>query len=861
MTKQAVGHTQEVSSFPVIGIGASAGGLEAIKLFLEALPVETGMAFVFVQHLNPKHESGLAVLLQKYTKLPVVEISHQLPVRPDHFYVLQQGVTLKVTEYVFLIEGINKKVKNYNPIDQFFISLGAAFQSYAAGVILSGMLKDGSLGLQTIKSYGGITFAQDEESAAYEGMPGNAARLGVVDFILPPAEIAKKLIAVNKPFRTSDMPQQEDEDVFKQVLTVLRVRRGVDFQHYKISTLKRRIIRRMALNKIDLPSDYLYLLRENKSEQDALYNDMLISVTQFFRDSAVFEVLSDTIFPELIRQKIEKNEPLRIWVTGCASGEEAYTMAICLLECLGEQAGLIKVQIFATDISETALSKARSGLYRHNEVNGLSPARIDQFFTKLDGHYQVSKQLRDMCIFAFHNVLKDPPFSKLDLVSCRNVLIYFEPVLQKRALTTFNYALNNNSFLLLGKSESPGSQADRFVNYKPLEKIFQRKGPPGRFMTVASQTKEESFRSLDQVSSQPSGKKDIFKIADELMLSGFMVPGVLVDDKFEIIQFRGNTENWLTPPPGKPSFNVLKMARESLSFELRSLLHQARNTGLPARKFGVFFQLNDLQHFVNLHVVPASNDDELFYLVIFQPASSIGIQPNMFDTGKFSTNEIFDEAKLRIEHLERELIQSRADMRVVSEEQEAANMELQSANEELLSGSEEMQSLNEELETSKEELQSTNEEILVMNTELIERNDQLINAQRYSEGIVETIRDPLLILDSHLRVLRASEGFYRKFQVTEKETVGNYLFDLGNGQWNIPALRRLLEGMLPQKKEIADFEVTHDFPRLGEKTMLINARRLNRTAELEMILIAIEDITVHLAYEALRREMEQLRRN
>jgi two-component system CheB/CheR fusion protein len=431
--------------FPVVGIGASAGGVEAFKLFLKSIPAKTGMAYVFVQHLHPEYDSYLPEIFQNSTKIPVSLIEDNIHLEPDHIYVIPPGNILTATDGVLKLDPIkNKKIKT---IDVFFTSLAVVHQSFAVGVVLSGALNDGTLGIQSIKSYGGLTFAQSEDSAIFDSMPKSAIRSGAVDFILPADKIIEKLISINQPFRSnytkSEIKQNEpaqDEEVFRQLLTVLRIRRGVDFTNYKQSTIKRRIVRRMALNKLEEPKEYLIFLRENKSEQDALYNDMLISVTDFFRDPKSFEFLCTTIFPGLLLHKAP-TEPLRIWVAGCASGEEAYSMAICLQEFLGDKVSARKIQIFATDVSELAISKARTGIYRQTELDGLSSFQVQQFFNKVDGCYQVNKSIRDMCVFAHHNLLKDPPFSKIDLVSCRNVMIYLEPVLQKRALNTFHYAL------------------------------------------------------------------------------------------------------------------------------------------------------------------------------------------------------------------------------------------------------------------------------------------------------------------------------------------------------------------------------------------------------------------------------------
>lgn len=850
--------------FPVVGIGASAGGLDAVKTFLKALPAKTGMAFVFIQHLSPTHESILPEILRKITPFPVNLITDNIHLEPNNLYIIPENKLVTVIDHKLKLEPLTEQNKK-NTIDLFFSSLGIIHQSYAIGVVLSGALHDGTQGLQVIKSYGGLTFAQDESSAAFDSMPKSAVKAGVVDFILPPDKIAERIISINDHFHAdhsmaenlSSILPQPDNEVFKLILTVLRVRRGVDFTYYKQSTLKRRIIRRMAFSKADKLVNYLAFLRESKAEQDALYNDMLISVTQFFRDTKTFDVLCANILPELLNQKAD-GDPLRIWIAGCATGEEAYSMAICLQEHLGDKTAAIKIQIFATDISETAIAKARMGVYRPAELAGMSPSRLQQFFTKIDGNYQVNKIIRDMCVFAHHNLLKDPPFSKIDLVSCRNVLIYLEPVLQKRALTTFNYSLNQGGYLVLGKSETIGSSIDIFTPFNSTEKIYHRKGAVGRFMAVSSPGRERSFREIDQGVQRESINRDIFKLADDAMLANFMPPAVLVNEKFDVVQFRGTTDTWLTPPTGKPSYNVLKMARVGLGFELRNLLHSAQKTNGAVRKFAVFFKINDIQQYVNMQVVRILDYAEPHYLVVFQQTNSNGIQSNLFETSIPGEIASHNAAELRVDQLERELVQNRADIRIISDEQETANEELQSANEELLSGSEELQSLNEELETSKEELQSTNEEIMIVNKELIDRNDQLNNSRLYADGIISTIRDSLVILDKELRVKRATSGFYKKFKLTEEEAEGNYIYEIKKSQWDIPALRKLLNDVFLAKKPLADIEVVKVFSGIGERTLCINARVIDNIQGQNLILLTLEDITEKRKVEEGLTEVEYL---
>ncbi|MGF7081034.1 CheR family methyltransferase [Mucilaginibacter sp. UYCu711] len=838
--------TSSTVLFPVVGIGASAGGLEAMKQFLQALPAKTGMAFVFIQHLSPNHVSILPEILERVSPIPVQQVTDLVKIEPDRLYIVPENKVVTTTDGVLHLEPrINNHKKN-DIIDQFFSSLGLVHQSYAVGIVLSGALSDGTVGLQVIKSYGGLTFAQDNRSANFDSMPSSAVKAGVIDFVLPPAKIAERLIEVNKLFQSDaaisgDIAKSEDQ-IFKQILAVLRTRRGVDFQNYKSSTLKRRIIRRMALSKTESPSVYLEKLRESKGEQDALYNDMLISVTSFFRDPDTFAVVCSEVLPELLRPKLEKQEPLRIWIAGCATGEEAYSMAICLHEQLGDKVAALKIQIFATDISETAITKARTGMYRTAEMEGLSQSRIQQFFTKMDGSYQVNKSIRDICVFAHHNLLKDPPFSKVDLLSCRNVMIYLEPVLQAKALTIFHYALNKDSFLWLGKSETIGRHTDIFSPFKAADKLYRRKGPVGRYFDVTSYARETMFKELND-DLRKDEEKDIFEMAEEAILEKLTPPCVLVNEKFDVIQFKGTTDHWLALPKGKPSFNLLKIAREEIAYELQSLLLNAKKTLEPSYKYAIPYKYNDLQHFVNLQALPLSSAHDVFFLVVFQPASSTGIQPNMFEAPRLHDDDSYDGAALRIEHLERELIQTRANMRMITEEQETANEKLQSYNEELLSAGEEQQSLNEELETSKEELQSTNEEIIIVNKELIDRNEQLNNARLYTEAIVNTIRDPLLVIDQELRVKRASRSFYLKFKLNEKEVEGRLLYELGNGEWNIPQLKKLLERILPEKMAMEDFKVTYNSLRTGKRELYLNARTILMAGDEQLILLAIEELS------------------
>ena len=804
------------------------------------------MAYILVQHMKAEHESALTAILSKSTKLPVNEITNNVHLEANNIYIIPPGKLLIVSDGALKLSDRNEQNKKIKPIDLFFSSLGVVYQNFAVGIVLSGSANDGTLGLKIIKAYGGLTFAQDEASAAFESMPNSAVNAGVVDFILPPEKIPLKLIEINQPFHAVETPTpveenvlREEEEIFRQIIIVLRLRKNVDFTYYKQTTIKRRIVRRMALNKIDLPANYFNFLKESKNEQDALYDDMLISVTNFFRDKKYFDILCTDILPQILKQKTT-NDPIRIWIAGCASGEEAYSMAICLNEFLNKESPATRLQIFATDISDKAIAKARKGEYTLNDLEDVSPERLQKYFTKLNGSYQINKSMREVCVFAHHNVLKDPPFAKMEIISCRNVLIYMEPILQKKVLTTFHYALKEKGILVLGKSETTSSVSDLFSNYIDHDKIYVKKGSKGKFMHVATENSEQVFKNIDKKS--PPAQHALLnyqKTADQVLLSRYTPAGVVINDHFDIVQFRGATGAYFEPSPGEASLNLMKMVKDELAFELRNLLHKVKAAKSTERKEGIVMHINNVQQLVSIEAIPLPNTLEPYFLILFQHKYKSEEAPKN-QTKKLKQKESKDNKELRIEQLEKEIAQIREDMRSVTEEQEAANEELQSANEELLSGTEELQSLNEELETAQEELQSTNEELNITNHELIDRNEQLNNARAYAVSVIGTIHEPLLVLTADFIVKTATENFYKAFHLNAKETEGKLLFDVNNKEWDIPALHELLEKIVPDKTSFSGFEVTQNFQYLGERTMRLNARQIDNQ---QLILLAIEDIT------------------
>jgi len=842
--------------FPIVGVGASAGGLDAFRKFIENISEDSGMAYVLVQHLAPKYESLLPEILSKSTALPVHEITDDINLAPNNIYIIPENKILKTFDGKLKLEPRDLAAKKNMPIDVFFRSLADVHKSFAIGTVLSGSGYDGTEGLKSIKEQGGVTYAQIPETAAFDSMPQSAINAGAVDFLLAPEDIPQHLLHIKKAYKTNHAYaddaelEQDEEDVIRQILRLLRLRTGNDFTHYKQPTLRRRIARRMVATKNEEPAAYLKFLRDNKDEQDTLFNDVLIPVSYFFRDFKTFEALCEAVFPLILKNK-KSNESIRLWIAGCSTGEEAYSLAICLHEHLAEKAPGIKVQIFATDMSENVITKARAAVYGKQEVSNISEARLQQYFTKTDGHYQISKVIRDMCVFAVHNFLKDPPFAKMDLISCRNVMIYFDQFLQKKALTTFHYALKENAFLFLGKSETPGSVSTLFEPLLKNHKIFTRKSVPGRFLPSSYDPVEvlplvKSYTGLKKNPAEP----DFHQLAFDIIFSKYTPAGVVVNSNKEIVHFHGDTGPFLVSSPGKPNFNVLKMAREGLAFELRNALLKSETVSATIASEKI--SLKGENYLVSFEIIPLQKDTA-HKLVLFYKSEISAVEQLQIDA-------INENGKERIKQLEAELEQMRDDIRRVTEDQEAANEELQSANEELLSSSEELQSLNEELETSAEELQSNNEELISVNDELMDRQEQLVNSRIYAEAIVETIGEPLVILDKDLRIKSANGAFYKYFETTEFDTEGRLIYELGTGQWNNATLRTLLENVLPKKTIVTDFELTALFPKIGERSMMLNARQvINGKYSEALIMMAFSDITELKMTKILKESEERFR--
>jgi len=847
--------------FPIVAIGASAGGLEAMMELLQHLPADTGMAFIYVQHLSPDHKSMLTEILSKKTEMQVQEIDNMDKIEPNNVFVIPYNKGIAVTDGRIKIIPRSPSSAAVS-IDILFSSLAHAHKERVIGIILSGSASDGAIGIKDIKHEGGLTFAQND-SAKFNSMPHSAIATGVVDFILSPKEIANELARLSKhPFIMSGRrePKKNGEDLIdntnpdlKIILNQLYKNAGVDFSVYKMNTIKRRIIRRMLLYKIATLKEYAKMLTQKNEEIEILYQDLLINVTSFFRDTDTHKYLKESLFPKLLKGK-KVGESLRIWVPACASGEEAYSIAMILLEIQESKTTNIPVQIFATDLSVNAINKARIGVYTKQELETVSPKRIQRFFSKADGGFRVNKALRDMCVFATHNILSDPPFSRLDFISCCNLFIYLDIAAQKKAVNTFHYALVNEGLLMLGKSENISQSLNLFTSTNSKYKIFARKINTGsqRLPELSPRFTQHSVSEKNAPIGQPNKaqlnisvtQQQLDDTIDNVLVAEFMPASVVINHQMEIVQFRGSTDLFLTHPKGRATFNILKMARPEIAFELRNTISKVIKTEKRIRKTGIELKIKDEIKIVSLEIVPLAIEwHEPLILILFteqEQTESYLSKANL--NGKNAKDSTAKDR--RIKKLEQELAAAQADALYISQEQEAFTEELQSAHEEVVSSNEELQTLNEELETSKEEIESANEELTTTNQELQTRNDLLMESYEYSDAIVATMHEPMLVLGKDLRVKSANKAFYKKFGVTEEETEGVLLYDLGNKQWNIPALRELLENIIPKNSQFYNYEVKHTFLDLGEKIMSLNASRvIQNTHREQLILLIISDIT------------------
>ena len=767
------------------------------------------MAFVFVQHLDPTHETVLTDLLSKATRMPTSQVEDGTPVRPDHVYVIPPNHSLTISGGILHLGSRDKTHGRHLPIDTFLASLADDQGARAIGVILSGTGSDGAVGLRAIKSAGGVTFAQDERSAQHAGMPHSAVVAGAVDLVLPAGEIAAELARIARhPYVESPTTSQgdadpaPDRDGLRQIFLILRSATGTDFQGYKPATVRRRVARRMLLQRIETFESYARHLRQHPAEVQALHDDLFVTVTRFFRDPDVFHALVRTVFPRMMKER-PRNTPIRIWTPGCATGEEAYSILIALTEFLettksgGDD---VEIQLFATDANAGSIARARAGRYPESIALDVSPERLRRFFLKADGQYQVAKSLRDAAVFAVHNVATDPPFSRLDLLTCRNLLIYLGPDLQRRVLPVFHYALKPTGFLLLGNAETPGTFSDLFVPVDKAHRIYVRRpGPPrgalGWTLRELGASAERASQATAERVHAPQ-EPELGREADRILLAKYAPAGVIVNDDMQVLHVRGRTGPYLELPSGAASVNLLKLLREGLLVDVRAAVKRARTTGAPVRKDGAQVRRNGGLVRVNIAVIPlrsatARRAAPGAFLVLFEDGPS--------PVASASRRKGAGRVKLPGEErttqaLRAELESTKEYLQAIINEREAANEELKSASEELQSTNEELQSTNEELETSKEELQSVNEELGTVNDELQARNAELGRLNSDLANILSSVTIPIVIVGPDLRIRRFTGLANRVLNVVPTD-IGRSILDI---RWKIKLedVERVLLGVI-----------------------------------------------------------------
>jgi two-component system, chemotaxis family, CheB/CheR fusion protein len=959
--------------FPVVGVGASAGGLEALEQFISGLPEQSGIAFVIVTHTHPDHPTRIPEILRRKSSVQFVSIKDNMAVEENMVYIPPSDKDVIIKHGVLRLEERSRTSGLHMPIDNFLRSLAVDRGDAAGCVILSGTGSDGTGGLGLIKENAGVAMAQTPESSRHGGMPSSAIKSGMVDYVLEPSEMAGQLMEyfqhpalLKAETRKNGTPAEH----VSRVIAFLADRTGHDFSEYKKSTLIRRIERRMSVNRCNTFEDYLGYIYQNPEEAQALFKDLLIGVTSFFRNPEVFDFVTQDVLPDLFSRG-SINENFRVWIPGCATGEEAYSVAIILLEAMKKADIRRSLQIFATDIDAAAINKARQGLYLENIAADVGRERLDAFFTKENHLYRINKEIRELVVFAEQNVLRDPPFMNLEMLVCRNLLIYLEPSAQNKLVLLFHHILKPGRMLLLGTSESPGKFAELFTPVHKRFSIYKKRDMksaqhPISFPTGSKKGTQPAPHKTQKSRGRDLREHEISQVVEKKLLKHHTPACVIVNAVGEIIYFHGRTGDYLEPAQGKPNLKITEMAREGLRYVLAATLRRAVEKNEKTVASGVRVKTNGSFVHIELSAAPLDDRDmKDYFIIVFNrlPDSLFRLEDKEKEAKEIPENETS-----RIASLEQELEDLKENYRTIQEELEISNQELKSANEEMYSSNEELQSTNEEIESSREELESVNEELSTVNSELHEKisevqdaytritdvlnstgiailfldndlrikrftdeamrlinlidkdigrpldhishnlgidnltdnvrsvlrnlsysekevrtteghwyrmrimphrtvknlvegavvtlinidpqkaaqetlDNSLISVQRLTEAIVDTVRESLLVLDSDKRVVMANRQFYETFQTSPKTTEGRYLFDLGNGQWNIPELRRLLQEISEHDRSFQDYEITHHFETIGYKRMRLNARRL-RGGDLKQdrILLAIEEI-------------------
>ncbi len=951
-------------SFHIVGIGASAGGLDALKKFFSYMPKDSGLGFVLVQHLDPTHESSLVELLSKYTPMDVIQVKDGMEVKPNHVYVIPPNKYMGISHGLLHLSEIKEPHGLKMPINTFLESLADDKKDNSIAIILSGFGADGTTGAKSIKLEGGMVIAQDPESAESDGMPISVINTGLVDFVLPPEKIPTKLISYVKTSRkimqkliTDDKNNEED---LQTIFRIIRNHTGHDFSTYKESTMYRRIGKRANLHQIDNLKEYIHYLHRNPQEVEHLFQELLINVTSFFRDPEAFNVIKTKAIPELMASKKE-GDTIRLWVPGCSSGEEVYSLAIILREVMASMGKYFEIQIFGTDIDEDAITSARKGTYPKNINVDVNQNRLRKFFIKKEGKFQVKNEIREMAVFAVHNVLKDPPFAKLDIISCRNLLIYLKSDAQKMLLSIFNYALNKGGILFLGPSESIGDSIESFDVVDKKWKIFKSSlshplpwrmvESPIKFTPYGERTAKSEHFDIEKI--------DLTNLAVKKLLDLYAPPSVIINDQGEILYIHGKIGKYLEPAPGRARLNIFDMAKDNTGFKIRSAIQNAASKTKDVVMEGLKISSNGDDKIINITVKPLQEPEIMRNLFI---VSFEDVLIKKDDKRKIKIDLNTAEKDNRIVELEQELRELKERLNVTIEEMETSYEELKAANEELQSMNEESQSTNEELETSKEEMQSINEELATVNSELQIKIDELTRANddmknlfnsteiatifldkemnirnftpeasnlikirksdvgrpigdivtnikykdmeadikrvldklvlkeqevqskdddwylmrilpyrtsqdvidgvivtfvnvnqrmaaeekikealKYAESLINTIKEPILVLDQDLKVFSGNKPFYEVFKLNPGDTEGKHIFEIDNGKWNDRNLKNLLEKTLKEEYAFNKFGLSYKFVDYGQKKICISGRKsYEGEVEKEMILLTID---------------------
>ena len=814
-------------SFPIVGIGASAGGLAAFEAFFSGMPTDTdsGMAFVIVQHLAPDHKSILTDLIQRYTRMQVSEVEDGMEVKPNCTYIIPPNRDMAfLNGSLQLLEQTSPRGQRL-PIDFFFRSLAQDQHERAICIVLSGTGSDGTAGVRAVKDEGGMVMVQSPESAEYDGMPRSAIATGLVDYELPPVEMPSQLIAYvlhafGSPNRLAPSPLPNTDNTLKKIFVLLRIQTGHDFSQYKPSTIHRRIERRMVVHQIETMDNYFKYMQQNPAEVEAIFRDILIGVTNFFRDPEAFEAIEEQVIPLLFTGRL-KDEVIRLWVPGCSTGEEAYSLAILLAERQAMLEQSFKVQVFATDIDSHAIAVARAGIYPASVAADITPVRLARFFVaEADGKsYRIHKGIRDMLVFSEHNVIKHPPFSKLDLISCRNLMIYMDGDLQRKLISLFHYALKPGSFLFLGTSETVGEFVDHFVTLNRSLKIYQRNADIRITDRRLLSRIIPPLTAIDVVRQHVAGKTafpiklPLRELTEQAILQEVITAGALVNRQGDILYFHGHTGLFLEPSPGEAgSINILKMARDGLQRELTTALHKA--AGMKAAVYCRCMRVKTDSGFiaVNLSVRPVETDtpgtsETPLYLIILEKAPPFDHKqaPQAAFPPDTEAEGIDVDTDARIRALQHEL-QAKGDyLQATTEELETSNEELKSSNEEMQSMNEELQSTNEELETSREELQSVNEELATVNTELETTVADLSRSNNDMNNLLAGTGIGTVFVDHHQRILRFTpdaSGITNLILSDLGRPIGHIVSNLSDYDDLVSDIQAVLDTLIPRDTEV-----------------------------------------------------------